>query len=123
MSWRSKDQTVIASSSTEAEYVSLELASREALALRGILAELRMSDGEIVVILEDNKSTIQLVENAIYSERTKHIDVKYHAVRDRMKKGMIAVKYCEGTKMTADMLTKPLAFILFARHSKGLGLC
>ena len=122
VSWRSKDQTIVATSSTEAEYISIEYASREAITLRYLMMELTDKEAEGVIIFEDNQSTIQLVLNPTSNERTKHIDVKSHAIRDRVKRELVKVKYCEGSKMTADILTKPLASTLFHRHRHGMGM-
>lgn len=61
-----------------------------------------------IVIYEDNQSCINLIMNAKYSNRIKHVDMKYHFARDSQSKELIDVKYCPTEHMLADMLIKPL---------------
>ena len=65
------------------------------------------------ILYEDNESCIKIVEGARIKSRTKHIDIKYHFVRDAIKDKVISVKYCPTAKMLADFLTKPLTDKVF----------
>ena len=78
ISWASKKQSVVALSSTEAEYIAASLASQEAVWLRSLLGDISFVQEEPTVIKEDNQGTIALSRNPKYHPRTKHIDIKYH---------------------------------------------
>jgi ATP-binding cassette subfamily B (MDR/TAP) protein 1 len=81
VSWKANLQSVVALSTTEAEYIALTEGVKEGLWLKGILAELGVSQS-CVDIFCDSQSTIHLANHQFYHERTKHIDVKLHFVRD-----------------------------------------
>ena len=74
-------QPLVALSSTEAEYVVVTDAFKEVIWLQGLLKEIHMLQGKVVVF-SDSQSAIHLSKNPVYHERTKHVDVKYHYVRD-----------------------------------------
>jgi len=104
-------------SSTEAEYIALSNSVKEAISL-GRLEESK----EPILIFEDNQSTINISNNPIRNERSKHIDVRFHFIREKVNNKEIEIKYCSTDKMVADIMTKPLKKILHARHCHGLGL-
>ena len=109
ISWRSKKQTVVALSSTEAEYVALAETIKEALWLKKLLIDLEiMNQNEAVVVNEDNQSCIKLAKNNSSHGRMKHVDIKYHFIRDQVEKEEIQIKYCNTENMVADMFTKSL---------------
>lgn len=83
INWRSKKQTSVALSTTEAEYVALSIATQEAVWLKQLLSELRIEQSKPTVVYEDNQSA-----------RTKHIDMRHHFVREKVNDGTIEVKYC-----------------------------
>lgn len=95
-------------SSTEAEFVALAEATKEALWLKELLSEFKENVAGPVVIKEDNQSCIKIVEGFKLNNRTKHIDIKYHFVKDYIKRGIIQCEYCPTDDMQADLLTKPL---------------
>ena len=68
---------------------------------------------EPVTLYEDNKSAVCLAKNPQFHGRSKHIDIRYHFIRDESKKGTIEVKYCKTEDMVADMLTKALYRLKF----------
>ena len=72
---------MVALSTTEAEYIALTEAVKEALWLRGIAQELKLQD-QIIIVHCDNQSAIHLSKNQVYHERTKHVDIKLHFVRE-----------------------------------------
>jgi hypothetical protein len=121
ITWRSKRQPVVATSSMEAEYIALASAAKEALWIRKIAMELHQQE-EKMVIMEDNQACIKFARDAIHNDRTKHIDVRYFFVRDRVEKNQLQLLYCPTTEMLADMLTKPLGAILFNRFSTNIGM-
>ena len=109
VSWRSKKQNTVAKSTTEAEYVALSHATQEAIWLRRLLKDIREILDNASTIFEDNCGAIELSKNPRFHERTKHIDVSYHFVREQVKLNNIIVKYCPTQEMLADVMTKGLA--------------
>lgn len=107
--WRSQRQKTTAESSLEAEYIALNLASRESKWLKQLLEELPLSnDTEAILIKGDNQGSLSVANNNRTDRRTKHIDIKYHAIRDRVSSGTIRLEYCPTEQMVADFLTKPI---------------
>ena len=115
ISWASKKQSVVALSSTEAEYIAASLASQEAVWLRSLLGDISFVQKEPTVIKEDNQGTIALSRNPEYHPRTKHIDIKYHFIRDKVEKKELVLEYYPTEQMLADLLTKQLGKTLFQR--------
>jgi hypothetical protein len=122
ITWRSSKQTVVAQSSTEAEYIALAETSNEAAWLRKLMKDFNMSTTEPILIYEDNQSTIQLAKNPIHSRRTKHIEVHFHVARDYVKRKIITLKYLPTDQMIADALTKSLAHVLHSKFRAAMGL-
>jgi hypothetical protein len=109
VSWASKKQRTVAQSTCEAELYAEAAAMNEVLWLRGLLAELGLRVQEPSMILGDNQSTIALSEHGVKSERTKHVDVKYHFITSEISKGSVGVKWVPSSEQQADVLTKALA--------------
>ena len=122
ISWASKKQSVVALSSTEAEYIAASLASQEAVWLRSLLGDISFVQKEPTVIKEDNQGTIALSRNPKYHPRTKHIDIKYHFIRDKVEKKELVLEYCPTEQMLADLLTKQLGKTLFQRLRGLMGI-
>eukprot|EP00731_Ephydatia_muelleri_P020359 Em0013g86a len=122
ISWLSKKQPVVALSTTEAEYVALGAATQEVVWLRRLLSDIKAAPKMPTIISEDNQGTIAIARNPVYLARTKHIDIKYHYVREALMDGVIDLVYCPTQQMTADILTKPLSRDQFEtlRHEMGL---
>jgi hypothetical protein len=90
VSWQSKKQRSVALSSTEAEYVALSFATQEAIWLKAFKFELgEHSEKDAIVVLEDNQGAIALAKNPEFHKRTKHIDIRYHFVRENVETGNI----------------------------------
>jgi len=107
ISWKASLQKVVALSRTEAEYIALTEVVKEALWLRGIARELKLQDHAITVHC-DNQSAIHLSKNQVYHERTKHVDVKLHFVRETIAEGAMLVKKVSTEHNPYDMITKVL---------------
>jgi hypothetical protein len=123
ISWASKKQHSTALSSTEAEYMAASNATKEAVWLRGFLTELgQMTKETPLPLLIDNQSAIALIKNAEFHERTKHIAVRYHFIRERYENGEIEVEYCPTGDQVADAMTKGLAREKLSRFVDGMGL-
>ena len=108
ISWRSKKQTPVALSTAEAEYVALATAAQEAVWLRIVMKGLN-EEISPTVIHEDNQSAIAIAKNPQFHSRTKHVDIKYHFVRELVEDGIIRLSYCRSGNMMAHILTKGLA--------------
>ena len=104
----SKKGSLLALSSTEAEYIGLFEASKIIMWFRQILTELGFPQTSPTTLYEDNKSAIHIVNNGNDKGRTKHMDIRYHLVRDLVKNHHISVCYKPTEDMIADILTKPL---------------
>ena len=68
-----------------------------------------------VTLFEDNQSTIKVGKSVEQPKRLKHVDVRYHFVQEKIRQKIITLKYVETEKQVADILTKPLAWVKFAR--------
>ncbi|KAH9658981.1 hypothetical protein KPL70_023688 [Citrus sinensis] len=104
---------------TEAEYIALTEAVKEAIWLRGLVTELGFEQ-EIVRVSCDSSSAIQLSKNPKFHERTKHIDVRMHFIRDEISKGVVNVVKVPTEVNPADMLTKPLPSVRFRNLLKAV---
>ena len=92
VSWCSRKQTCVALSTAEAEYISLANASQEAVWLNRVVGELSNESSEPITIMEDNSAAIAIASNDIISNKSKHVDVKFHFVRDLINENSIKVQ-------------------------------
>jgi Reverse transcriptase (RNA-dependent DNA polymerase) len=122
ITWGSKKQTTIALSSTEAEYVALSEASREAIWLRYLYGELGFIQKEPILLLGDNDGSIAMAKNPEFHKRTKHVDIRWHWVRELVRDGLINIVDCRDPQQTADILTKQPLRPKYVRHVAELGL-
>ena len=122
ITWRSSKQDIVAQSSMESEYIGLSEAGKEAQWLRKLEVEIFPSRSLPTVIYEDNQSAIKLSDNPLHSNRSKHISVRYHSIRELVKSKIIKVEYLPTTEMIADILTKSLGRVLHQHFVDGLGL-
>ncbi len=118
----SKRQLTVAKSSTESEYIALSTAAQEGIWLRRLLEDVGIKPDGSTTIFEDNQSAIQLSKNPKYHNRTKHIDVSFHFIREHVNSGTLSVKYCCTQEMIADVMTKGLSGPLFIKFRELLGL-
>lgn len=126
ISWCSKKQSSVALSSTEAEYMALTLAAKKATWLRLLLTELRLLNEQNqhakIILRGDNQSAIALANNPVLHQRTKHIDIQHHYIREEVDAKRIKLSYVPTAKMVADSLTKPLLSVKFNTFIKQLGM-
>ena len=122
ISWKSKKQPVVALSSTEAEYVALCHAAQETVWLRNLLHSINLQQSEATILYEDNQGAMALSNNPKDHTRTKHIDVKYHYVRETIEHGYVNLMYCPTENMVADMLTKGLPKQTFEKFRSQMGV-
>ncbi|KAL4376396.1 hypothetical protein GQ457_02G039420 [Hibiscus cannabinus] len=119
--WSSKKQQVVAQSTAEAEYIAAA-AANQAIWLRNLLSDLGFKQESATVLLCDNKSAIAIVENHVQHGRTKHINVKFHAIREAEKNSLIKMEFCSSEMQVADLMTKALSrnMMLFLKHELGI---
>lgn len=122
ISWCSRKQKCVALSSTEAELIALTEAVKESIWLKKLLKEIDFKIQDKIVIFEDNESTRKIIMTDKQSNRTKHISVRYHFIRDLVKKNEISIDYCPSDDMIADTLTKPLSRVKFQKFRDLLGI-
>ena len=118
--WNCSKQSVVATSTFEAEYMALAEGVKAALYLKNLLSGIiELEDGPIELWV-DNKAAKAFAENEGCNQRTKHVDIRYHFVRDYIQKGEFAIRYVESASNTSDLLTKPLPAATQFKHSATL---
>ena len=115
VSWSSKKQPIVTLSTTEAEFVAATACACQAIWLKKILEELQFKEDGPTLIYCENSSAIKLSKNHVLHGRSKHLDVKYHFLRDLTNDGVINLVYCRSEDQIADILTKPLKFPAFQK--------
>ena len=123
ISWISKRQSTVALSTAESEYVALFASVKEAVWLRQLFEDLGQSQSNPTCISCDNMSAIAIANNSKSSKNVKHMEIKFHYVREAINAKAVATKYCPTEVMLADILTKPLARARFETLRTMLGLC
>jgi hypothetical protein len=118
--WKSKKQPTVARSSCEAEYVALADTVAEVLWVKMALEELNVERKEPIKIFIDNQAAKAMAENPINHERTKHIDIQYHFIREVVTSGLVDLYYINTTKNISDLLTKAPKRSVFAKLVGGL---
>lgn len=123
ISWFSKRQRTVALSSVEAEYIALAFTCQEGIWIKRLVAEIEShANTRTLKIFCDSRGALSLAKNAITSQRSKHIDVRWHFIRDHVENGNVEVKHLNTEEMTADILTKPLGKPKINFFCKKLGL-
>lgn len=106
-SWTSKKQNTVSTSTAEAEYVSAASCCAQVLWMKNQLADYGMSYSKVPIFC-DNTSAIAISQNPVLHSRTKHIDIRYHFIRDHVMKGDIELHFISTDEQLADIFTKPL---------------
>ena len=114
-------QKSVATSTLEAEYVALAEIVKEVLWLQRFLQELGLYQDSVTINI-DNKGAIDYANNAQFSQRTKHIDIKHHFIRDHIEKGEIKLVYVASEANIADILTKSLDRARFEKLRELIGM-
>ncbi|OWZ09396.1 polyprotein [Phytophthora megakarya] len=110
--WGSKKQSMVTLSSTEAEYIAMGSGVQECIGISLVLKDLGLEVDHITVF-EDNQGAQHLAESKAVTQRSRHIDTKYHWLREKVKEGHIRIKYCPTAEMIADHFTKALGVTKF----------
>lgn len=125
VSWCSRQQEVVALSSTEAEYISLCSGMKEAIWLKRLVSDLGINPGlasGAMRILVDNQGSMDLARNGSTNRRTKHIDIRYHFCRQVLMDKLVSLEYCPGQENGADGFTKALGHVMFEKRVQLFGL-
>ncbi|KAM0001541.1 putative RNA-directed DNA polymerase [Helianthus debilis subsp. tardiflorus] len=122
ITWSSQKQRTVALSSCEAEFMVATEAACQALWLRNLVSELTGKKAECVKILVDNEGSIALMKNPVFHGRSKHIDTKFHFIRECVDRDLIIVEHVSGDLQKADLLTKALPLIKFTEMKMLVGV-
>ena len=102
----------------EAEFLAAVMAAKHAKYLRAVLLELGYPQENATPIYEDNMSAINMINNRVPTERSRHIDIQHFAIQDWAEAGDIAMRHIPGILSIPDGLTKALGWILHSRHAR-----
>ena len=116
--WQSKRQSTVALSSAEAEYMALTETLKLCMYVIMISNFMRIDLPLPFPILCDSQSAIQMASNPVSSQRTRHINIRYHYIREQVILGNIIIVYLQTDEMLADIFTKPLGKIKFKEMVK-----
>ncbi|XP_030449110.1 uncharacterized mitochondrial protein AtMg00810-like [Syzygium oleosum] len=122
VSWCSKRQPTVSLSTTEAEYKAVEMAALESMWLVPLLDDLHQSIDYSTILYCDNLSAISLAENPVFHARTKHMEVHYHFLKEKVLEGEIKMEYTKTGDQVADIFTKGLGAAKFEEFRTQLGM-
>ncbi|GAU11414.1 hypothetical protein TSUD_344050 [Trifolium subterraneum] len=122
ISWSSKKQPIVTLSTTEAEFIAAASCSCQCIWLKNVLKHLKIEQDNTTVLHCDNSSSIKLSKNPILHGRCKHIDVRFHFLRDLTKDGIIELVHCKSQEQIADIMTKALKLETFCNLRSELGM-
>ncbi|GJU68182.1 hypothetical protein Tco_1254441 [Tanacetum coccineum] len=122
ITWCTQKQPTVALSSCESEFMAATGAACQALWLKRLLSELTGWEEERITLKVDNISAIALVKNPVFHGRSKHIDIRYHFIRECVENGHINVEHVSGELQRADILTKALPRLKFVTMRQMLGV-
>lgn len=122
ISWSARKQPTVSRSSTEAEYKALANGTAEATWLQSLLRELGVCQPRAPVLWCDNLGATYLTANPVFHARTKHIEVDFHFVREKVAMKALKVRFISSADQVADAFTKPLTKLMLARLRSNLHL-
>jgi hypothetical protein len=122
VSWRSKKQTVVARSTAEAEFRSMAHGVCEVLWMQILLIELGLFKGTPLMLYCDNKAAIDIANNPVQHDRTKHVEIDRHFIKEKLERGIICMPYVSSSNQVADILTKGLPEKYFSIFCSKMGL-
>lgn len=109
-------------SSCEAEYIAATTATCQGVWLARLLGDLKNEESSNIVLKVDNKSAISLSKNPVFHDRSKHIDTRYHFIRECVENGKIEVEFINTAGQLTDILTKALGSVKFHELHTRIGL-
>ncbi|PON51748.1 hypothetical protein PanWU01x14_214480, partial [Parasponia andersonii] len=120
--WRSKKQNVVARFSAEAEYRAMAQGICEVLWIKMMLKELKLEPTSPMRLFCDNKAAISIAHNPVQHDRTKHVEVDRHFIKEKIKSGQITTPYVTTNQQLADILTKGVTVAVFEDLVSKLGM-
>ena len=112
IAWQARKQATVSRSSTETEYKAVANATAEIIWVQTLLRELKISQAQPHVLWRDNIGATYLSSNPVFHARTKHIEVDYHFVRERVAHKLLQIKFVSSKDQLDDIFTKPLPYLL-----------
>jgi ABC-type molybdate transport system substrate-binding protein len=122
LTWCSQKQKTVSLSSCESEFMAATAAAKQALWLRNLISEITKQKPKPVTLFVDNNSAIALMKNPVFHGRSKHIDLKYHFIRECVERGQIVVKKVRTEEQKADVLTKAMPAVKLSVMSHLIGV-
>ena len=122
ISWKTKKQLIVSRSSAEAKYRSLTALNSELQWLKYFLLDLGVNHSQPILVHCDSQAAIHIVENPVFHERTKHIEIDCHFVREKIQAGLLAPSYLRSSNQLVDLFTKPLGGDVYRRLLCKLGV-
>nr|GEV76294.1 hypothetical protein [Tanacetum cinerariifolium] len=122
ITWQSQKQQIVSLSSCESEFIAATAATCQALWLTNLVKELTGRDVAPITLFVDNKSAIALMMNSVFHGRRKHINIRFHFIRECVERGEIIVEYVRSKDQRADIFTKALAPARFTEMRNVLGV-
>ncbi|RVX11614.1 Retrovirus-related Pol polyprotein from transposon RE2 [Vitis vinifera] len=122
VTWRSKKQSMLARSSAKAEFRAMAQGIYEGIWLNRLLEELRVPLKHPMVLYCDNQAAISIAKNPVHHDRTKHVEIDRHFIKEKIEEGVFKVSYTPTNCQTADILTKALARVNFEDLTEKLGM-
>ena len=123
VSWISKKQPIVTLSTTEAEFVAAAGCASQVVWMRRVLHQLGHTQKKSTIVMCDNNYMIKLSKNPVMHGRSKHIDVRFHFLRELTNDGIIELIHCGIEEQTVDVMTKPLKLESFQRFRSHMGMC
>jgi len=122
ITWCSQKQKIVSPSSCESEFMAATATAKQALWLRNLISEITKQEPKPVTLFVDNNSAIALMRNPVFHGRSKHIDLKYHFIRECVERGQIVVKKVGSKEQKADVLTKAMSAVKLTVMSHLIGV-
>ena len=116
ITWKSKSQKSVTLSSSEAEYVSISEITKDILFVKQVLEFLGQEIESPIKIQVDNIGAIYMAENGASSNQTKHVNTRYHFVRELIEDGTLMIEFVKSENNDSDIFTKNLGKELFMKH-------
>jgi hypothetical protein len=122
ISWKCRKQDVVVLSSTEAVFIALSETCKELIWINGLLKDLGIHVDYPITIFTDSQSSMNMINNEKFSNRTKHIDTRYHNIKEAVTEKKVCLKHIRSDINIADLMTKPLNSIKMKQFRPSIGL-